>query len=212
MATKHNQILPRNVARRKAELKDNEISNFPKGGPNQTTMHSFITDKKVLDNEECSARNPDGSFVMSDLEVLGLFHDLVDSYISSLPAKCCRGAFQMTTKNLAGIMRVHGQGIKLYQAALAADKEEGYLNDPSFGWDMQNPGEGYPCVALKEDGTCGWHEANHTDMKSGKPINCKMFPMNEDQLTNAAYPIRTCSYTWDAQGNRSGVCDGCKGS
>lgn len=209
----HDKVLPRDIDTRKQALLENEHDNFPKTGvPGATTMHSFITDKKVLNNEECSERNPDGSFVLSDLEVLGLAEEPIATIDPNCSAKCCRGVYHLTTKQLAGIMRVHGQGIKLYQAAKGADEEDGTPNDPSWGWDMQNPAEGYPCVALQPDGTCGWHEAGHIAEESGKPTQCKMFPRSEAVLLQVEHPITTCSYKFNAQGKRSGACDGCKGT
>ena len=191
-------ITQRNIDERKAQLADGEEDNFPNGN---TTMHSFVTDKKLRNNEEMCVRNPDGSFVISVDDIVGSLPS--EAAAAQMKAKCCRAMFSISKENIAKIFRVHGEGIKIFQAAAAADIGLGTDNDPPFGFDMQNPEDGYPCMNLLPDGRCSVHE-------SGKPYQCDIFPKQLSHLgADFGAEITNCSVTFDDDGNKLTACDGC---
>ena len=89
-----------------------------------------------------------------------------------------------------------------------ADEEENIPADPEFGWQLQDRANGYPCTGLLPNGKCKYHKAGQTIHDAGgKPVACKMFPIEANSITN----MQACSYTFDENGVRSGTCDGCRG-
>ena len=173
------------------QLKPNEHNNIPKC---VSTSHEFRKDKKFRSNEEM--------FHLSDDEIINnreINKDL------SLPSKCCRLAFLMDKSQLANIYRVHGEGIRIYDGGNTEDSELNIPKDPDFGFDMTKPEEGYPCVNLNKKGGCKLHGGHEDITKQSHPYVCKLFPRFEHSIRN----ITTCSYTFDKNGNRSGVCNGC---
>lgn len=201
-------IVQRDIENRKAMLAEGEEDNFPKG---RKTMHTFVVDAKLRNNEEMCVRNPDGSFVITDNEILKVPQNrttLSTPQLERMTAKCCRLAFTMSKDKIANIFRVHGEGIKTFQAAMSGDEATGVDNDPPFGFDMQNPDDGYPCVNLLPDGRCSYQVDYDYDYK---PQRCKRFPVQVDHITGTAFgiPITTCSVTFDEDGNQLTPCDGC---
>ncbi len=207
----------RDIAERKAvvEARGNE---YPDNYPNATrSYHSFVTDIELRNNEGMAERNyapgqnpnhkPRGEFKLTDKEVLGIgpTDDLLTPAHRAMGSKCCRLIFFFDEKRVANIFRVHGEAIQLYQAAQGGDIDQGIIPDLSFGFQMQDRANGYPCDQLLPNGRCGQHVVNVADINSEKPQRCKLYPWNEEVLKT----ISTCSYTWDNNGNRSGSCDGC---
>lgn len=191
-------IVPRDIATRKAALTETEEDNFPNG---RSTMHSFVTDKKLRNNEEMCVRDENGDFVLSEKDILGKWPTAAK--FRAMNAKCCRLAFLAPKSRIANIFRVHGEGISTFQGAQSGDPDLGIPNDPPFGFDMQNPAEGYPCVNLLPDGRCSYYE-------TGVPRECGRYPIVPDHLSSAfGIEITTCSVTFDENGNKITACDGC---
>ena len=71
-------------------------------------------------------------------------------------------------------------------------------------WDMSNEAEGYPCRALLTDADgqvgCGLRGG-------GAPKGCRSWPQRDNDVFARMEPW--CSYSFDAEGVRSGTCNRC---
>lgn len=150
----------------------------------QQMRQTFRTDKLYRDNEEM--------WPLSDDEIL--INVVADP---NATAKCCRAAFVYARKPLADIFRVFGEGIEIMYSTDSGSFAEGIPPDPPWGWDMTKPEEGFPCINLTADGKCGVHDH--------KPYRCGLWPESPTGMER----MPTCSISFDEQGNRTGVCDGC---
>lgn len=207
------------IIKRRATLADGDHDNYPNG---HRTTHRFRRDVKLRSNEEMSERHAPfiirgdgvkvgtGPFVLSDDDILGK-GSMITPHIDALGAKCCRGVYLKSKAQLAQVFRTHGEGLRIMSGTVFdADPDAGITHDdPQFGYDMLNRKDGYPCTELV-DGKCRHHEDGETPLESDKPILCKIFPRLQSAL-DAPVPIKTCSYRFDDEGERTGSCDGCKG-
>jgi len=209
-----------NFNRKKENVPANEARNWPKGGDEST--HKFsdgdgstLAQRPFYNNEELfmivknraiellPSLGLDESLRQARIELLAIIfpgHDLVNFVANNqhLTDKCCRRIFTLSLDRIAITFTTHGEAIQLFTCSVEGDPDLEEQDDPEWGWEMNNPGEGFPCMNLSQDG-CSWHVSN------GKPKRCNAFPVYESDLTL----ITTCKYKFNPQGARTGSCNRC---
>ena len=160
-----------------------------------TKRDEYINDGYSVKNAEKQAKIDVMSFIYPLVDLINFGEDNPD-----ITAKCCRLIFQLALERIGSYHIVHGESLKFVNSSISGDKEYDIPDDPSFGWDMTNPSAGFPCINLDANGDCAYH------ITENKPYRCKQYPINSKEIEN----ISTCSYIFDEDGNRTGICNGCK--
>jgi len=211
-----------NYNRKKKDVHPDEARNWPKGAWESSHKFSDLAEKPIenrpyLDNEECFAIYKQRKLELlaegilteveadrqAKIDLLSVIHPDVDlvNFRADNPDmlnKCCHLIFSLDLDRIANIYLVHGEAIDLFQLATSGDPDLNEEDDPEWGWEMNHPDEGFPCMNVSQDG-CSWH------VSGGKPKRCGAFPYFEQDIRL----IDTCSYNFNPQGMRTGNCDRC---
>ena len=204
------------------DVDQEEAQNWPKGCDCST--HHFmegeispIVDRRYFNNEEIAflyhvrrnalmneGINRTQAEIQAKKELLPIIYPYIDlvNFRNDNPdmvAKCCRLIFNIDLDRIASFHIVHGESLDFINNSINGDVDLEIPDDPTWGWDLTKPDEGFPCINLDQDGNCSYH------ISEDKPHRCKQHPYEIDVKL-----IQTCSYSFDENGTRTGICNQCK--